>query len=90
MYIYIYMYRYIYIYIRICVCVCIYISCVRTDTETYLQDGTALFQASLVDDYIWTSVSDKCSGSINIIAHLDHISHFKTASCTNWQNRWTY
>jgi len=31
----------------------------------------------------------KYSGSMKITTHLDHISHCKTASGTNWSNRWT-
>jgi hypothetical protein len=27
---------------------------------------------------------------MNVAAHLDHISHCKTASGTNWSNKWTY
>ena len=41
-------------------------------------------------DLIWTSVYDKCSGSMKITTHLDHISHYTTASDTIWAKRWTY
>ena len=41
-------------------------------------------------NFIRTSICDKYSGSIKITSHLDHISHWKTASGTNWSNRWTY
>ena len=30
------------------------------------------------------------SSSGKLTTHLDHISHCKTASGTNWSNRWTY
>ena len=32
----------------------------------------------------------KNSGSVKYTTHLDHISHCKTASGTNWSNRLTY
>ena len=34
-------------------------------------------------------VYDEYSGSMKITSHLDHVSHCKTASGTNWSNRWT-
>ena len=37
-----------------------------------------------------TSIYDKYLVSMQISTHLDHISNFKTASGTNWSNRWTY
>jgi len=37
-----------------------------------------------------TSIYDKYSGSMTITTRLDHISHCKTASGTNWSNTWTY
>ena len=39
---------------------------------------------------IRTSIYDKYSGSTKITTHLDYISRCKTASGTNWLNRWTY
>ena len=30
------------------------------------------------------------SGALKISTHLDHLNHCKTASGTNWLNRWTY
>ena len=36
------------------------------------------------------SIADEHSGSIKITTHLDRTSHCKTASSTNWSNRWTY
>jgi hypothetical protein len=36
---------------------------------------------------IRTSAYDKCSGSMKIPTHLDHISRYKTASGTNWSKR---
>jgi hypothetical protein len=44
----------------------------------------------LVDDFIQTSVYGKYSGSMKFTKYLDHISHCKTASGTNWSHRWTY
>ena len=41
-------------------------------------------------NFIRTSVYDKHSGSMEITTHLDEISRCKTASGTNWSNRWTY
>ena len=35
-------------------------------------------------------VSPISPGRVEITSHLDHISHFKTASGTNWSDRWTY
>ena len=35
-------------------------------------------------------IYDEYAGSTKIAAHLDHISRCKTASGTNWSNRWTY
>ena len=32
---------------------------------------------------------EKCSGSMEITAHLDHIRHRETAPGINWSNRWT-
>jgi len=48
------------------------------------------FGPTLSPDLIRTSVEDKYSGTTKIIKHLDHVSHCKTASGTNWSNRWTY
>ena len=42
------------------------------------------------EDFIRTSICDKYSGSMKITTRLDHTSHCKTASGTNWSNRWTY
>jgi hypothetical protein len=42
------------------------------------------------DDLIRTSIFDKFSGSMKFTTRLDHNSHRKTASGTNWSNRWTY
>jgi len=42
------------------------------------------------EDFIRTSIYDKYSGSTKITTHLDHVSYCKTASDTNWSNRWTY
>ena len=36
------------------------------------------------------NIHDKNSGPIKITAQLHHISHCKTATGTNWSNRWTY
>ena len=44
----------------------------------------------LSSDLIRTSIYDKYSGSMKITQHLDHICHCRTASGTNWWNRWTY
>ena len=41
-------------------------------------------------DLIGTSVHDKCSGLIKITTHLNHISHCKTTSSTDWSGTWTY
>ena len=41
-------------------------------------------------NFIQTSIYEKYSGSMKITPHLDHIRHCKTASGTNWSNRWTY
>ena len=41
------------------------------------------------DDLIRISTHRKCLGSMNITTHLDHVSYCKTASGTNWLNRWT-
>jgi len=37
-----------------------------------------------------SALYDKYSGSMKITTHLDNISHCKTASGTNWSNRWVY
>ena len=39
---------------------------------------------------IRTSACYKYAGSTKLTTLLDHISHCKTASDTNWSNRWTY
>ena len=39
---------------------------------------------------IRTSIHYKYSGSMKTTAHMDHISHCKTTSGTDWSNRWTY
>ena len=36
-----------------------------------------------------TSIAQKYSGSMKITTYLDHASHCKTTSSTNWSNRWT-
>jgi hypothetical protein len=41
-------------------------------------------------DITRTSICDKYSGFMKITTHLDHISHCKTASGTNWSTGWTY
>ena len=41
-------------------------------------------------EFIRTSVYEKYSGSIKITTHLDHISHFKTTSGTDWSKILTY
>ena len=38
---------------------------------------------------IRTSIYDKYSGSMKITTRLDHISHCRTASGTDWSSRWT-
>jgi hypothetical protein len=42
------------------------------------------------EDFIRTGIYDEYSGLMKITTHLDHISHCKTVSGTNWSNRWTY
>ena len=42
------------------------------------------------DDLIRTSLCDIHSGSTKITTHLDHISHCKTTSGTNWSIGWRY
>ena len=37
-------------------------------------------------DFIRTSTCDEYPGFMKITAHLDHISHCKTAFGTNWSN----
>ena len=41
-------------------------------------------------DLVRTIIHDKYSGSMNIITHLDQISHCATAFGTNSSSRWTY
>ena len=41
-------------------------------------------------DLIRTSIYEQHSDSMKFTTHLDHISHCRTASGTNWSNRWTY
>ena len=43
-----------------------------------------------VQNLIRTSIDDQHPGPTKITAHLDHASHCKTASGTNWSKRWTY
>ena len=41
-------------------------------------------------DFIRTTIHDQYSHSMKITTRLDQISDCKTASGTNWSNRWTY
>ena len=43
-----------------------------------------------VTDLIQTGTYDEYSCAMKLTTRLDHISHCKTASGTNWSNRWTY
>ena len=45
---------------------------------------------SSISDFIRTIIYNAYSGSKRIITHVDHTSHCKTASGTNWSKRWTY
>ena len=52
--------------------------------------GGLEFGRGAVVALLWTSIYDQCSGSMKIITRLDHIGHCKTASGTDWSNRWIY
>ena len=41
-------------------------------------------------EFIRMSICDKYTGSMKVTTLLDHASHCKTASGTNWSSRWTY
>ena len=56
-----------------------------------MQDVDLTMAVTLAEeDLTRTGVDDKYWGSTKITTHLDHISHCKTASGTNWSNRWTH
>ena len=42
------------------------------------------------EGFIRTSLDDKYPSSMKIATPLDHVSHCKSASVTNWSNRWTF
>ena len=67
---------------------------------TPVHDDRALVQLSETTHEVLVQMSDTTgcasghddiySSSMKITAHLDHTSHCKRASGTNWSNRWTY
>jgi len=59
-----------------------------TQVREYLLDLFSFAQVIL--NFIQTIIYEKYSGPMKITTHLDHISHCKTASGTNWSNKWTY
>ena len=38
------------------------------------------------EDFIKTTVYNKCSGSTKFITHMNHMSHCKVSPGTNWSN----
>ena len=57
--------------------------------HTWYSKSLASGQGCTDQNLIRTSICDKYSGSTKTTTRLDHISHCKTASGTNWANRWT-
>ena len=87
---------YIYVYIYVHICIYIYSSPATNSTASltwsYLKLSCflTLFADQCWCDFTRTSIYGKYSGLTKITAHLNYISHCKTASSTISSSRWTY